>query len=104
MSCSGLKVHIAESVPNISPQNSAHVARRALESWLTNVLTAGPRGVPIVARKRSECSKALGFLNRRSWGDNTTVRMTSSTILEWSILVQAVKEMDYSTLPYRDEG
>ncbi|KAN0117689.1 hypothetical protein V8E51_003666 [Hyaloscypha variabilis] len=77
----------------------AHVTRLVSGLWSSIVLTAGHQGVRIVARKRSECTEALDFVSRRPCGNNTAVRMTSSRVFEWSILVQAVKEMDYSTLP-----
>jgi septum formation inhibitor-activating ATPase MinD len=106
--CSGLNAQISESVPNISAQNSAHVTRLVLGSWSSTVLTAGHQGARIVARKKSGCTEALDFVSRRLCGNNTAVRMTSSTVFEWSMLVQAAKEMDYSTLhsclPSRDEG
>ncbi|PMD60639.1 uncharacterized protein K444DRAFT_386944 [Hyaloscypha bicolor E] len=87
---------------------AAHVTRLRLGSWSSIVLTAEPKDARTVAPKRSGCSKALDLPSRKPCGDNTTVRMTSSTVLEWSILVKAVKEVDYSSLPSclpsRDEG
>ncbi|KAE9373617.1 hypothetical protein N431DRAFT_338488 [Stipitochalara longipes BDJ] len=86
----------------------ARAIRLLLESRSSIAPIAATKGVPIVARKRFESSKAPEFLNRRPYGDSTTVRMTFATVFEWWFLVQAVKEMNDSTmpscLPYRDEG
>jgi hypothetical protein len=104
----GLNAQIDGLVPNISAQNSAHVTKLRLGSWSNIVLTAAPKDARIVALKRSGSSKALDLPSREPCRDNSTVRMTSSTVLKWSILVKAVKEVDYSSLPSclpsRDEG
>ena len=97
-----------QSAPNMSAQNSAHVTKPELGSWWRIVLTAEPKGARIVARRRSESSKAQDCLGWRLCGDNTAVRMTILTALEWSVLPKAVREMDCRMLPFclrsRDQG
>jgi len=94
--------------PNVAAQNSARAIRLLLGLQSSIAPTADTNGAPIVAQKRLESRKALDLLKRRPCGANATVRMTPSRAFEWWFLVQAVKEMDYSTmpscLPYRDKG
>ncbi len=104
----GSYCQIAKSVPNISAQNSVHVTKPVLGLWLRTVLTAEPKGARIVAQKRSESSKELDFLGWEPCGDSTSVRMTLSTVLEWSVLPKAVEAIDGRMLPFcmpsKDEG